>query len=84
LGLLKAGVDAIRTARFDPMRRRLVKLAKSHRKSPLSPPELLDKTLGILGSFPLTTESDPSREQRFAGLSFHQLVPEIILSESFV
>lgn len=81
--LLKAGADAIRTARFDPMRRRLVRLVKTHRKTPLQVPELLEKTLEILAAFPLTTESDPSREQRFAGLSYQQLIPEIILSESF-
>jgi hypothetical protein len=58
-------------------------LVKTHRKTPLQVPELLEKTLEILAAFPLTTESDPSREQRFAGLSYQQLIPEIILSESF-
>jgi hypothetical protein len=81
--LLKAGTDAIRAARFDPMRRRLVKLVAKHRKDKLPTPALLEQTLDILRAFPLTTESDPAREQRFAGLAYRQLVPEIILSESF-
>jgi hypothetical protein len=42
-----------------------------------------EQTLDILRAFPLSTESGPAREQRFAGLAFRQLVPEIILSESF-
>jgi superfamily II DNA or RNA helicase len=81
--LLKAGTDAIRAARFDPMRRHLVKLVNAHRKTPLAIPSLLDQALDILRAFPLRTESDPAREQRFAGLAYRQLVPEIILSESF-
>jgi len=81
--LLKAGTEAIRAARFDPMRRRLVRLVAAHRKSPLAAPALLEQTLDILRAFPLSTESDPAREQRFAGLAYRQLVPEIILSESF-
>ena len=77
-------VDLVsRAARFDPMRRRLVRLVAAHRKSPLAAPALLEQTLDILRAFPLSTESDPAREQRFAGLAYRQLVPEIILSESF-
>ena len=82
--LLKAGTEAIRTARFDPMRRRLVKLYTAHRKAPKPLAKLLDLALEILRDFPLTTESDAGREQRLAGLVYSQLLPEIILSESFI
>lgn len=82
--LLKAGAESIRNARFDPLRRKLVKLVKEHKKRPFTIPVLLDKTLVVLGDFPLTTESEPAREQRFAGLAYRQLIPSIILSESFI
>jgi superfamily II DNA or RNA helicase len=81
--LLKAGADTIRNARFDPLRRKLVKISKGHQKMPLSIPILLDKTLEVLREFPITTESDVAREKRFAGIAYRQLIPEIILSESF-
>ena len=81
--LLKAGADTIRNARFDPLRRKLVKISKGHQKMPLSIPILLDKTLEVLREFPITTESEVAREKRFAGIAYRQLIPEIILSESF-
>jgi len=80
---LQAGIDAIKAARFDPMRRKLVRLVKAHRKAPLKIPELIEKTLAILAEYPLTTQSDVSRESRFAGFAYRQLLPEILLSESF-
>lgn len=82
--LLKAGIEAIRTARFDPLRRRLVRLARTHTQTPYKISDLLDNTLEILREFPLVTESEPAREQQFAGLGYKQLLPNIILSESFV
>jgi len=82
--LLKAGADSIRNARFDPLRRKLVKIAKEHKKKSLAIAVLLDKTLVVLREFPLTTASEPAREQRFAGLAYRQLIPSIILSESFI
>ena len=84
LELLRAGAEAIRTARFDPMRRRLVRLAGDHRRKPQQLPALLEAALDILRDFPLQTASEPPRESRFAGLAYRQLIPEIILSESFV
>ena len=82
--ILKAGAEAIRLGRFDPMRTRLVRIAKAQNKTPLLPADLLDKTLAVLRDFPLVTESDPAREQRLAGLAYSQLLPDIILSESFI
>ena len=82
--LLKAGVETIRNARFDPLRRKLVKIYKEHRKMPLAIPILLDKTLEVLRQFPLANESDIAREKRFAGLAYRQLIPNIVLSESFI
>lgn len=82
--LLRAGQEALRAARFDPMRRRIVKLAKEHKRHALPVTTLVERTLAILQDFPLSTESDPARERLLAGLAFNQLVPEIILSESFV
>jgi hypothetical protein len=41
LELLRAGAEAIRTARFDPMRRRLVRLTGDHRRKPQQLPPLM-------------------------------------------
>jgi hypothetical protein len=35
--LLKAGAETIRNARFDPLRRKLVKITKEHKKTRSSP-----------------------------------------------
>jgi hypothetical protein len=82
--MLKAGAEAIRIGKFDPMRTKLVRIAKAQNKTPLPPADLLDKTLAVLRDFPLVTESDPAREQRLAGFAYSQLLPDIILSESFI
>jgi hypothetical protein len=59
-------------------------LATAHRQKPKPIAALLESTLEILREFPLQTASEPPRESRFAGLAYRQLIPEIILSESFV
>lgn len=84
LELLRAGAEAIRTARFDPMRRHLVRLASAYRRKPRPIEQLLEDVLEVLRDFPLQTAAEPPRESRFAGLAYRQLIPEIILSESFV
>jgi superfamily II DNA/RNA helicase len=81
--LLRAATEAIRTARFIPMQRRLVTLANLHRKMAMPVADLLDQALTILRQFPLVTESEGGRERVIAGLGYSDLVPSIILSESF-
>ena len=82
--ILQAGAEAIRNARFDPMRRRLVKIANDQKKEPKPPAKLLDNTLEVLRKFPLSSNSESGSDQRFSGLRYQELLPSIILSESFV
>lgn len=82
--LIRAGMEAVRVARFDPMRRRLAKIVGAHKRKPMPLSELVDRTIAILREFSLQTESEIGRERRFAGMAYEQLLPRIILSESFI
>jgi hypothetical protein len=61
----------------------LVKLEKAHKKNPLKPAALLDKTLEILSRYDFSSYDGESAEDLNAGLSAADLEPVIILSESF-
>jgi len=58
-------------------------LEKAHKKTPLQASALLDKTLEILGKYPLQENEESQVEDARGGLSAVELAPAIILSESF-
>jgi hypothetical protein len=81
--LLKHAQTAVRKAAFGRLQRDLVKLEKAHKKSPLKPAALLDKTLEILSRYDFSSYDGETAEDFNAGLSAADLEPVIILSESF-
>ncbi len=80
---IKAAQDAIRRARFAKLHRELNKLEKAQKATPVQPALLLDKAMRILANFPLLTADEGRVEDTRAGLSSADLLPAIILSESF-
>jgi hypothetical protein len=81
--LLRAAQTAIKRATFARLQRDLNALEKAHKKTPLQASVLLDKTLEILGKYPLQESADARVEDARGGLSTAELAPAIILSESF-
>jgi len=81
--LLKNAQIAVRKAAFGKLQRDLVKLEKAHKKTPVKPAALLDKTLEIIGRYDFSNYDDESDENLNSGLSTADLEPAIILSESF-
>lgn len=81
--LLKNAQTAVRKAAFGKLQRDLVKLEKAHKKAPLKPAALLDKTLEIVNRYDYSSYDEESAEDLNAGLTAADLEPVIILSESF-
>jgi superfamily II DNA/RNA helicase len=81
--LLKHAQTAVRRAAFAKLQRDLNKLEKAHKKTPLKPAALLDKTLEIIDRYDLSAYADGEVETRSNQYTTKDLEPEIILSESF-
>ena len=81
--LLRNAQTALRKAAFGKLQRDLVKLEKAHKKAPLKPAALLDKTLEIVNRYDFSSYDEESAEDLNAGLTAADLEPVIILSESF-
>ena len=74
---------AIRKGKFANLQREINKLQKAIKKTPVKPASLLDKTLNILGKYPLDEDDTPATPQPLLNVKVESQFPEIIISESF-
>ncbi len=82
--LLRRAQDAIKKARFVKLQRNLNKTYKEQTKTPRKPAALLDHTMKIIERyFEHGDEENVTVENIHAGLTYADLEPTIILSESF-
>lgn len=80
---IQAAKYAIKMAKFAKLQRGINELAKSQKKTPVTPAVLVEKLMEILNRYPLEHESE-DLPQPVVTIRTAELAPEIIISESFV
>ena len=78
---LTLAMEAIGIGKFQKLPKKLSKLNKAVKKSPLKADVVLSKALEIINEYPL---DDDSKTSKINNLSANMQKPEIIISESFV
>lgn len=81
---LKDAKVAIKMHKFQDLQRKVNKIYKEHKKSPLTNTDLLDKAMQVIESFPLNSSDTDVRNQLLTVKDINNLRPEIIISQSFL
>ena len=81
--LIKASQEAIRVHKYNQLPKKINRLAKAVRKTPMRIDVMIDKLMEILLDFPLQIKDDPNDLPEIVTRIISQDIPEIIISESF-
>jgi superfamily II DNA/RNA helicase len=80
---IKAAKQAIKLGKFQKLQREVNALKKNTSKTKVTPVELLDALLKIIGNYPLETDDTSESRPTVTIKAYETLKPEIIISQSY-